>query len=232
MGIALFNQPYLQLARRFLSRFLLVLCVLSTLAVRAQTPLSLPFFDDFSTASGRPGFDIPSAARWQPGSGVYINNTMASNQPTVNVASFDGLMASGIPYTQRTPLEQDYTDTLTSLPLNLAGLSARDSVYISFYWQAKGLGEAPDPGDSLSRQAGDSLTLQFLDNTNTWHTVWAKVGGTASNNFAQEFISVRSAAYFHAGFAFRFRMFWPSVWPVRYLESRLYLYESGPLRER
>ncbi|SFD31235.1 T9SS type A sorting domain-containing protein [Spirosoma endophyticum] len=208
MGITLHKQPYIvPFAERLLRGFLLVCCILLASTAIAQTPLSLPFFEDFSTASGQPGLDRPEAVRWQPGSGVYINNTMAINQPTVNVASFDGLMANGLPYVQNNPLAQGYTDTLTSLPINMAGLSARDSVYISFYWQAKGLGEAPDPGDSLSRQAADSLTLQFLDQTGVWKTVWAKDGGIVNNNFFQVFVPIRDAAYFHAGFAFRFRTF-------------------------
>ncbi|WP_420151848.1 T9SS type A sorting domain-containing protein [Spirosoma sp.] len=185
---------------------MLVWSVLSTVTATAQT-LNLPFFEDFSTASGRPGIDTPDPSRWQPGSGVYINNTMAINQPTVNVASFDGLRANGRPYVQNSPLSQGYTDTLASRPINLAGLSAADSLYISFYWQIKGLGEVPDPGDSLSFQQADSLTLQFLDRTGNWKTVWAMAGGLTDNNFFQAFVPIRDANYFHAGFAFRFRSF-------------------------
>ncbi len=207
MKIALFYQPNTSFAGRFLRGFLVIACLLWTSVSIAQTSLPLPFFDDFSTAAGRPGLDQPDPARWQSGSGVYINNTMGVNQPTVNIASFDGLKANGLPYIQNNPLAQGYTDTLASLPINLAGLSAADSVYLSFYWQAKGLGELPDPGDSLSRQAGDSLTLQFLDRTGNWRTVWANVGGIVNNNFFQVFIPVRNADYFHAGFAFRFRSF-------------------------
>ena len=207
MRINLVYQPYKPFFGRYIRGFLLVFFVLSRSISKAQAPLALPFFDDFSTATGRPGLDQPDPTLWQPGSGVYINNTMAINQPTVNVASFDGLAANGRPYVQNSPLSQGYTDTLASLPINLTGLSAADSVYLSFYWQAKGLGESPDPGDSLSRMAGDSLTLQFLDRAGIWRTAWAKVGGIVNNNFFQVFIPVRNAAYFHAGFAFRFRSF-------------------------
>ncbi|GAB3038377.1 T9SS type A sorting domain-containing protein [Spirosoma pulveris] len=207
MRIDFLYQPPLSFAGRCLRGFLLVLLIFSYSTGRGQGSLSIPFFEDFSTATGRPGIDRPDPARWQPGSGVYINNTMAINQPTINVASFDGLAANGRPYVQNNALAQGYTDTLTSRPINLAGLTAADSVYLSFFWQAKGEGELPDPGDSLSRQAGDSLTVQFLDNTNKWRTVWAKVGGVINNNFLQVFIPVRSLIYFHAGFAFRFRTF-------------------------
>ena len=207
MNIAFLNQVHKLIAQHALRCFWLAFFSLLGLVAQAQTPLSLPFFDDFSTAKGQPGIDQPDPTRWQPGSGVYINNTMAINQPTVNVASFDGLMGNGRPYVWNNSLAQGYTDTLTSLPVNLAGLSPADSVYLSFYWQAKGLGELPDPGDSLSRQAGDSLTVQFLDKTNTWRTVWAKVGGIVNNNFFQVFVPVRNVSFFHGGFAFRFRTY-------------------------
>ena len=208
MGTALRSQSAIRFfARRLVRGFLGAWFILSASITMAQTTLNLPFFEDFSTASGRPGLDQPDPARWQPGSGVYINNTMAINQPTVNVASFDGLMGNGRPYVQNTPLAQGYTDTLASRLINLAGLSAADSVYISFYWQIKGLGEIPDPGDSLSFQPADSLTLQFLDRTGNWKTVWAQEGGITDNNFFQVFVPIRSTSYFHAGFAFRFRSF-------------------------
>lgn len=147
MRIALFFQPYSPFSRRCVRSFLLVFFVLSYSLSRAQAPLKLPFFDDFSTTSGRPGFDQPNPIRWKPGGGVYINNTMAINQPTVNVATFDGLGANGRPYVQNTPLAQGYTDTLTSNAIDLSGIAQADinSVYMSFYWQAKGLGELPDP---------------------------------------------------------------------------------------
>jgi len=178
---------------------LLLLIGLRLSTSRAQTSLQLPFFEDFSTAAGYPGIDKPNSTRWQPGSGVYINNTMAVNHPTVGVASFDGLNASGRPYVQNNQLAQSYTDTLASLPINLSGLTVADSVYLSFYWQSRGLGESPDPGDSL--------TVQFLTSSGTWQTVWTQEGGTPSNNFAQAFVPIKNAGYLHAGFAFRFRSY-------------------------
>ncbi|GAB3492922.1 hypothetical protein GCM10027341_07620 [Spirosoma knui] len=199
MGIAFVTQLNTAPARSRLVGLALVLLTLVRSSVFAQTPLSLPFFDDFSTAGDPAGGARPDPARWQPGSGVYINNTMAINQPTVNVASFDGLRANGRPYVLSSQFSQGYTDTLASLPINLAGLTAADSVYLSFYWQIKGYGELPD--------AGDSLTVQFLDRNGTWRTVWQQEGGTPDNNFVLQFIPVRDADFFHAGFAFRFRSY-------------------------
>ncbi len=199
MGIALPDQPNYAPGRRLRCIVLLIISSLMVTVTWAQTPLSLPFFDDFSTSSAQAGRDRPAPARWEPGSGVYINNTMAINHPTVGVATFDGLRANNQQYVQNNQLAQGYTDTLQSRPVTLAGLSAADSVYLSFYWQIRGLGESPDPGDSL--------TLQFLDRTGAWQTVWRVEGGAPNNNFPQVFVPVRDTRYFHAGFAFRFRSY-------------------------
>ncbi len=197
MALVFSVSPFLSPARRVLRMLCGLVFWLTGSGVVAQTPLALPFFDDFSTGSSTTA--LPDPTRWQPGSGVYINNTLAINQPTVNVASFDGLGANGQPYIRNNQFAQGYTDTLASLPITLAGLTAADSLYLSFYWQSRGLGESPD--------AGDSLTLQFLDQAGAWQTVWRVEGGNPDNNFVQVFIPVRSAAYFHAGFAFRFRAY-------------------------
>ena len=185
-------------AGRFRSGIILLLGCF-TLPALAQTSIQLPFFDDFSTITGRPGIDQPDPALWQPGSGVYLNNTMSTSHPTVGMASFDGLMANGLPYVRTNQFAQGYTDTLASRPINLSGLSAADSVYLSFYWQIRGLGELPD--------VGDSLTVQFQDRSGVWRTVWAVTGGVPNNNFVQTFIPVSTATYLHGAFAFRFRSY-------------------------
>ncbi|GAB3950648.1 hypothetical protein GCM10028805_29130 [Spirosoma harenae] len=100
----------------------------------------------------------PNTARWQPGSGVYINNTMGIGHPSINIATFDGLRANGLPYVRNSALDQGYTDTLESKPINLAGLTANSGVYLSFYWQAKGYGELPDPG-AIQVQRPDTTKL-------------------------------------------------------------------------
>ncbi len=190
-------------ARHLLVCLSLMLGGFLRLPAQAQPSLSLPFFDDFSTGSsptarGGPGNDRPDPALWLPGSGVYINNTMSTNHPTVGMASFDGLAANGLPYVRNNQFAQGYTDTLASKPINIAGLTPADSVFLSFYWQARGQGELPD--------AGDSLTVQFLDRSKVWRTIWRAEGGVATNNFTQVFISVPDA-YLHGAFAFRFRSY-------------------------
>jgi hypothetical protein len=222
MGITLRNRLW-GLVIRLIWGALFVLGTVS--AGQAQTPLTLPFFDDFSTASGRPGIDKPDTRLWQAGSGVYINNTMAVNHPTVGVASFDGLRADGLPYVFNNQFAQGYTDTLASQAINLGSLTAADSVYLSFYWQMRGLGETPD--------LGDSLTVQFRNQAGNWQTVWRIEGGRPTNNFTQVFIPIRSAAYLHGQFAFRFRAYGRSsgpfdTWNIDYV----YLNRGRTLNDR
>ncbi len=154
--------------------------------------LALPFFDDFSTTSLR-----PSPQLWIAGSGVYVNNTLATRHPSVNVATFDGLNPQGVPYNFVNEQAQGETDTLTSQAINLAGLSPADSLYLSFYWQAKGLGELPD--------LGDSLRLEFLTRTGQWVAAWKGAGAEFDSLFRQTFIAIKDPVYLHGTFQFRFR---------------------------
>jgi hypothetical protein len=188
---------------------------------RIQASLSLPFFDDFSTASA----PNPDTKYWLPGSGVHINNTFTTSHPSVNVATFDGLNAYGAPYNFINPLFQGFTDTLTSQPINLAGKAEKDSLYLSFYWLGKGLGERPDSSDYLS--------LEFLDVKNSWITVWKQQGYIIDTVFKQEFIKVGSASFLHENFQFRFRAFGRSsglydMWHLDYV----YLNEKRSARDK
>ncbi|GAB3917216.1 T9SS type A sorting domain-containing protein [Larkinella terrae] len=166
----------------------------ATSGARIQA-VKLPFFDDFSGSANR-----LDPVLWQSGS-VYINNTLPINQPSVNVATFDGLDANGAPYNFTDPNAVGLSDTLVSNPIDLTGLTAANNIIFSFYWQRKGLGELPDPLDSLR--------LQFLTSAKTWETVW--VGDSTkkgtNNNFTQSFVAVNQARFLHAAFQFRFQAF-------------------------
>lgn len=162
-------------------------------ATRAQASLNLPFFDDFSTTNTH----SPDTRYWTSGSGVYINNTLTTNHPSVNVATFDGANTRGAPYNLVNPLFQNFTDTLTSQPINLSGKAAKDSIYLSFYWLGKGLGEKPDSSDYLS--------LEFLGKNQEWLPVWSRNGYNIDTVFNQQFIVIKDSAYFHSNFQFRFR---------------------------
>jgi hypothetical protein len=163
-------------------------------AARTQV-LGLPFFDDFSTTST----SRPDPGFWAPGSGVYVNNSLATTQPSVNVATFDGLDENGTPYNYTSQLAQGNTDTLTSQPISLAGLSPADSVYLSFYWLAKGLGELPDDNDTLR--------LEFLSRDGGWVSMWSATGPSFDTLFTRQFVAVVNPAFLHGNFQFRFRAY-------------------------
>jgi hypothetical protein len=165
-----------------------------TSTARVQA-IQLPFFDDFSTAPST----HPDTQLWMPGSGVYINNTLTTRQPSINIATFDGLGADGVPYNFTNEQAQGGSDTLVSQPISLGGLKPADSLYISYYWQAKGLGELPDRADTLQ--------LEFLSSTGNWVAVWKQAGGENDSLFRQTFIPILDQAYLHDNFQFRFRSF-------------------------
>lgn len=169
--------------------------------LRTEASLNLPFFDDFSTSKS----SGPNTKNWLPGSGVYVNNTLSILHPSLNVATFDGQNANGTPYNLVNPLTQGFTDTLTSQPVNLAGKVAADSVYISFYWGAKGLGELPD--------SSDFLRLEFYSKTKEWVPVWTRLGYKVDTLFHQQFVAIKDPNYFHDAFQFRFRSYGRSSGP-------------------
>ncbi|MCE7066496.1 T9SS type A sorting domain-containing protein [Dyadobacter sp. CY326] len=163
--------------------------------LRTEASLNLPFFDDFSTSTGA----SPNSKNWLPGSGVYINNTLTNSHPSLNITTFDGLNSTGAPYNVINPLNQNFTDTLTSQPINLANRTAADSIYLSFHWMAKGLGELPD--------SSDYFQLEFLSKANGWVTVWKQDGFKLDSVFKRQFIRISDAAYLYDAFQFRFRAY-------------------------
>lgn len=194
--------------------------VVTNRSARTQA-LSIPFFDDFSTTASA----HPDSSFWMPGSGVYINNTLATTQPSVNMATFDGLNASGVPYSFTSQRDRGNSDTLTSQPINLAGLNPADSVYLSFYWLARGLGELPDDNDTLR--------LEFLNQDQQWISVWSTTGPLFDTLFTRQFVAVTEPAFLHGAFQFRFRSYGRvsgpyDTWHIDYL----YLNKNRSVKDR
>jgi hypothetical protein len=134
-------------------------------------------------------------ARWSDYN-VYVNNNYPINPPTIGVATFDGLKYDGTPYSPNQPLSKGVADHLTSKPINLL-YDIQDSIYLSFYYQAQGLGNAPEPEDSL--------VLEFyspLDKSWTWK--WS-VAGHSGSAFKQVLIPIKESKFLVKGFAFRFK---------------------------
>lgn len=151
--------------------------------------LLLPFVDDFSTVKV-----YPDQKLWRDRL-VYVNNNFPIRPPSLNVATFDGLDRFGNAYGSG----RGYCDTLTSWPINLSGLSRADSVYLSFFVQPMGNGEAPNSTDSfiVEMRSGAYDPAAYA-------TTWGSVAAFPVNKFTQVFLLVDSQ-YLHDDFQFRFK---------------------------
>ncbi|MDZ7898675.1 MAG: T9SS type A sorting domain-containing protein [Arcicella sp.] len=184
------------------------------------TALSLPFFDDFSTSN-----ITANTQNWLKGGGSFINNNASLSHPTLNMATFDGLKANGVPYNFNDSFANGATDSLTSQTIDLSKSAIRDSVYLSFFYQSQGLGEVAD--------ANDSLIVQFLTNGDKWETVFVAKDGrhiigrdtikiVNNTKFIQILLPINATKYFHDKFQFRFRTFGRQsgqfdVWHIDYV---------------
>jgi len=173
--------------------------------VKQTGPLLLPFWDDFSTPYG----SYPDSTKWLSSNSVWVNNGMGVNQPTINVATFDGLDSTGLAYNPNEVLVTGYTDTLTSHEIDLSearvAVGERPGVYLSFFYQWQGNGEAPD--------VSDFLELQFRnDSSNTsaqWETILSIYPKPEFERtvFYDTILHVSGDRFFHDRFQFRFRSF-------------------------
>lgn len=131
---------------------------------------------------------------------VFVNNTYPLNPPTIGVATFDGLSRTGMPYDFANFLSYGIADHLTSVPIDLQ-YPASDSLYLSFYYQARGLS-----GDAFP-QLQDSLVLEFYaPQEQLWYRVWRTPypQQVASLPFQQVMIPIREFRYLQDGFRMRF----------------------------
>ena len=128
---------------------------------------------------------------------VYINGTYPVDPPTIGVATFDGLSRTGYPYDFPNYSSYGRADHLTSVPINLE-YPASDSIYLSFFYQAKGLS-----GDSIL-QPIDSLLLElYAPLENSWYPAWG-IPYVPQAPFEQVLIPITQERFLKAGFQFRF----------------------------
>ncbi len=160
----------------------------------ADEPLSLPFWDDFSTVT-----QTPDTSLWLAGENINIANGIGQLPPSINVAVFDGANALGLTYSQNA-ITVGKADTLVSKAIDLGAVNALfiNDIQMSFFWQLEGQGEIPDEEDSIR--------LQFKDIDGMWNTVWSKTGGIENkvDSFVQEIIHVEPSLYAHDDFQFKF----------------------------
>lgn len=150
--------------------------------------LKLPFFDDFSFSEVFPDPDL-----WIDNE-VFINNGLGDSLISIGIATFDGMDNQGNPYSKNGTYGS--ADSLTSQPLDLA-YQAKDSLYLSFFYQPQGKGRAPS--------AKDSLILEFKEpDSGAWNMVWFAKGSKVKP-FHQVMIPIKDSIYLKSGFQFRFR---------------------------
>ncbi|MBW6499784.1 MAG: T9SS type A sorting domain-containing protein [Bacteroidales bacterium] len=150
--------------------------------------IPLPFFDDFSGSS-----IFPDPSHWSDDF-AFINNTYSDRQITTGVATLDAIDNYGRLY-ESAATTVFRADQLTSQPIDLA-YPASDNIWLSFWYQPGGLGDQPEPNDSL--------TLQFLaPEEGIWYSVW-KAEGSDQPDFKPVIIRIEDARYLMEGFRFRF----------------------------
>jgi hypothetical protein len=181
-----------------------------TARTKATTPLSLPFWEDFSfTPINIPGdtnSNYPLDSLWHNSNSVWINAGVGINAPSKNVASFDGLDELGIPYSDAI-LTNGFRDSLTSQPIDMSETSVpvgeRNSVFFSFFYQWQGNGEPPDPNDFLQ--------VEMKNSSGKWEIVLTIIpkGSMSRSEFYDTIIQIPNdnARFFHNQFRFRFENF-------------------------
>lgn len=151
--------------------------------------LTLPFFDDFSSPKIDP-------SRWIVG-GVERTEGKAILPPSLGVVTFDGRTAQGQPYRSDRVDAVGPTDTLTSRSFALSQFSPQDSVFLRFFVQPNGLGEAPDPEDSL--------WVEVKNDAGNWQSIWRIQGGDIPSTFVPVSLPITQRSWLYDGFQFRFR---------------------------
>ena len=172
----------------------------------SNTPLSLPFFDDFAGYNGEPNANL-----WRS-KGGYVNTGYGEQPPTIGMLTLDALDANGNLYAAASTSIFS-ADTVASLPIRLDSLSADDSLVFSFYYLPGGgygnmwerVGDTPDEYDSL--------ILEFYNaSEDKWVMEWSTGGVSVDTLLVQTgrawqyvAIAIRDTHYLDSLFAFRFR---------------------------
>ncbi len=165
-------------------------------ALKITTKRELPLFDDFSSSSDY----YPNQEIWLDNK-VFINNNFPKNQPSLNVATFDGLDEFGNAYS-KLPIKGT-ADVLTSKGYNLSTFALKDSIYFSFYYQYQ------LQGTTGQIYPTDSLVLEFKSTPNdadSFTIVWQKsaLDTLPYDTFNRVHFAVPSK-YLHDDFQIKFR---------------------------
>lgn len=157
--------------------------------------IPLPFFDDFSNARVSVSQD-----KWIDNF-VFVNNDFPVNQPSINVATFDGLDANGNAYNKFAL--KGICDQLTTRSIDLSAFTPADSLLLSFYFQYEPQGTTNQvfPDDSLEIEFRS--TAMDKDSFLMVHMIAAR--DTFLNRFTYYQYSLSNPIFFHNDFQIRFK---------------------------
>lgn len=146
------------------------------------------FFDDFSNYS----YSVyPDPVKWSDKS-AFINQTYPDSVVSIGVATLDGVNCNGDLYSFTEGAFP--SDSLTSTDIDLNGVPGK--IYLSFFYQGGGKGDAPEENDSL--------ILDFYHSDSArWYPFWYSLG-YQSNTFEQVIVEIGDSLR-RADFKFRFR---------------------------
>ncbi len=169
---------------------------------KMQSGITLPFFDDFSNNSV-----FPNTSKWVNSTSVHIGKGLMIAPKSIGAATLDGLKANGYPYSIAATTGSNPSDTLTSVLIDLHQhpnlvdtIKSVDSVFLSFFYQPEGNGDAPE--------TNDKLILEFKNRLGNWTQVWTKNGSNplpSDSTVYFQNIHIASSSYLHPNFQFRFR---------------------------
>ena len=149
--------------------------------------ITIPIEDDFSY----PG-NLPTPKTWADRK-AYVNQTLPLNVKSIGVATLDGLDEFGYAYDINRVGSDTLADVLTSHYIDLSSTSGQ--VLLSFLYQGGGLGEGPEPDDSIV------VDFWSVPDSN-WVRVWRDTGWV-EDNFRTAIIPVLQTRFLQNGFRFR-----------------------------
>ncbi len=123
------------------------------------------------------------------------NFTYAIDPWSLGVATFDGVSNDGYPYDWGAVDTYADADVLTSKPINLSG---KTNVYLTFLYQAKGLGNSPEVMDSL-------ILDVYSSQLGHWQPLWSVDGDVADDTWFIAHIPITQFDLLQPDFQFRFR---------------------------
>lgn len=152
-----------------------------------QISASNPFFDDFSYPGPYPDSSIwfaPQSRITTP----QVNRNMAISPPSRGVVMFDGVSQDQSPYS--IGISSGSSDQLISHYIDLSSHSPSENIFLSFFLQPQGRGNAPEPVDSF---------VVFFTTADSLIQVFSQLG-SAQRPFQQFMIPVTDPDFFHTKF--------------------------------